>query len=100
MPLISPARFDGPLVERDAHVARLEQVVGSLRSGRGTVLEVAGDPGMGKTSLLAVLAGLLAGSGARVARGHAIRGDDVPGQIFRSAWEEHLGLNAVDRKGE
>ncbi|ACU71008.1 transcriptional regulator, LuxR family [Catenulispora acidiphila DSM 44928] len=100
MPLISPARFDGPLVERDAQIARLEQIAESLRSGRGTVLEIAGDPGMGKTSLLAVLAGLLAGAGVRVARGHAIRGDDAPGQIFRSAWEEHPGLTAVDRKGE
>ncbi|MEY9860133.1 DNA-binding CsgD family transcriptional regulator/energy-coupling factor transporter ATP-binding protein EcfA2 [Catenulispora sp. GAS73] len=99
MPLISPSRFDGPLVERDAEVARLEQVVSLLRSGRGTILEVVGDPGMGKTSLLAVLAGMVTGSGARLARGHAVRGDAAPGQIFRSAWEEHPELRAVDLGG-
>ncbi|WP_344657038.1 helix-turn-helix transcriptional regulator [Catenulispora subtropica] len=99
MPLISPSRFDGPLVERDAEIARLEQAVRSLRSGRGTVLEIVGDPGMGKTALLAVLAGMVAGSGTRLGRGHAVRGDAVPGQIFRSAWEEHPGLNTVDRGG-
>ncbi|NUP52529.1 MAG: AAA family ATPase, partial [Catenulispora sp.] len=97
MPLISPSRFDGPLVERDAEVARLEQAVKRLRRGRGTVLEIAGDPGMGKTSLLSVLAALVAGSGSRLARGHAIRGDAVPGQLFRSAWEEHPGLGMLER---
>lgn len=99
MPLISPSRFDGPLVERDAEVARLEQVVRSLSSGRGTILEIVGDPGMGKTSLLAVLAAMVAESGARLARGHAVRGDVVPGQIFRSAWEEHPQLGALEREG-
>ncbi|MEZ0115986.1 DNA-binding CsgD family transcriptional regulator/energy-coupling factor transporter ATP-binding protein EcfA2 [Catenulispora sp. EB89] len=99
MPLISPSRFDGPLVERDAEVVRLEQVVSLLRSGRGTILEIVGDPGMGKTSLLAVLAGLVTGSGARLARGHAVRGDAAPGQIFRSAWEEHPDLGAVELGG-
>ncbi|NUR30815.1 MAG: AAA family ATPase [Catenulispora sp.] len=93
MPLISPTRFDGPLVGRDAEVARIGQVVDALRSGRGTVLEIVGDPGMGKTSLLAVLAGMLGGSGVRLARGQAVRGDVVPGQLFRSAWEEHPALN-------
>jgi DNA-binding CsgD family transcriptional regulator len=86
-------------VERDAEVARLEQVVSSLSLGRGTVLEIVGDPGMGKTSLLAALAGMVAGSGARLARGHAIRGDAVPGQIFRSAWEGHPGLGTLDHDG-
>ncbi|WP_194894312.1 helix-turn-helix transcriptional regulator [Catenulispora pinisilvae] len=104
MPLISPSRFDGPLVERDAEVARLEQVVSLLRSGRGAILEIVGDPGLGKTSLLAVLAGMVAGSGARLARGHAIRGDAVradavPGQILRSAWEEHPDLARLGGTG-
>ena len=99
MPLISPSRFDGPLVERDAEVARFEQVVEALRSGHGTILEIVGDPGMGKTSLLAVLAGMVAGSGMRLARGHAVRGDAAPGQIFRSAWEEHPGLGSQDPGG-
>lgn len=99
MPLISPSRFDGPLVERDAEVARLEQAVGLLRSGRGTILEIVGDPGMGKTSLLAVLAGMVTGSGARLARGHAIRGDAAPGQLFRSAWEDHPELGGGELGG-
>ncbi|WP_344669641.1 helix-turn-helix transcriptional regulator [Catenulispora yoronensis] len=101
MPLISLSRFDGPLVERDAEVARLEQAVRSLRSGRGSVLEIVGDPGMGKTSLLAALAAMVAESGARLARGHAIRGDAVPGQIFRNAWEAQPDstLNPASARG-
>jgi DNA-binding CsgD family transcriptional regulator/tetratricopeptide (TPR) repeat protein len=96
MPLISPSRFDGPLVERDAEIARLQRAVSSLSSGRGAVLEIVGDPGLGKTSLLAALAAMAAGSGARLGRGHALRGDAVPGQIFRSAWEEHPRLSALE----
>ncbi|NUR60220.1 MAG: AAA family ATPase [Catenulispora sp.] len=95
-PLINPSRFDGPLVERGAELARLTRAVRRLRSGRGAVLDIAGDPGMGKTSLLAALAGMIAGSGPRLARGHAVRGDVVSGQIFRNAWEEHPELGTRD----
>ena len=98
-PLINPSRFDGPLVERDTELAFLAQAAGHLRSGRGAVVEIAGDPGLGKTSLLTALAGLIAESGLRLARGHAVRGDAVPGQIFRNAWEEHPGLGTQSNNG-
>ncbi|MEY9911682.1 DNA-binding CsgD family transcriptional regulator/RecA/RadA recombinase [Catenulispora sp. MAP12-49] len=98
MPLISPSRFDGPLVGRDAESARLEQAVSMLRLGHGAVVEVVGDPGMGKTSLLTALAAMVAGTGTRLARGNAVRGGAAPGQIFASAWEELLGPGTLDRE--
>ncbi|GAA2741006.1 hypothetical protein GCM10010440_10360 [Kitasatospora cinereorecta] len=92
----APHRSDPPPVGRTAEIAQLERAVHLLRSGHGTVLEIAGDPGLGKTSMLSVLAGLVAGSGIRLARGHTIRGNAVPGQVFRDAWGDHPALNRRD----
>ena len=76
------------LVGRRAQTGRLAAAVEALASGRGAVLEIAGDPGMGKTRLLAVLAELAEGSGARVARSTALRGTATPRQLFRDAFAD------------
>jgi class 3 adenylate cyclase len=47
-----------PLVGRDGEFARLETAVGDLRSGRGQVLLLVGDAGLGKTRMLAELRSL------------------------------------------
>lgn len=57
-----------PLVGREPEIARIAGVVRALAAGRGTVLEVAGDAGSGKTRLLSVLAGQARRIGAPVAR--------------------------------
>ena len=44
-----------PLVGRDAELGRLETAVADLRSGRGQVVLVVGDAGLGKTRMLAEL---------------------------------------------
>ncbi|HEY7661000.1 MAG TPA: adenylate/guanylate cyclase domain-containing protein [Actinomycetota bacterium] len=44
-----------PLVGRDGEVARLEGAVADLRAGRGQVLLLVGDAGLGKTRMLAEL---------------------------------------------
>ena len=60
----------------------------ALASGRGAVMEIAGDPGMGKTRLLGRLAQLASGHGARVARSTALRGNTIARQLFRDAWAD------------
>jgi class 3 adenylate cyclase len=50
----SPARTT-PLVGRDDEVARLRRIVEELRAGRGQVLLVTGEAGLGKTRMLAEL---------------------------------------------
>lgn len=100
--------FAGPsheqLVGRDSEIARLEDVVEALAAGRGTVVEIAGDPGIGKTSLLGVLAALAGRAGIRVLRAHAVRGARVhrqapgrrvPYQVFRDAWGDRPSMEAV-----
>jgi class 3 adenylate cyclase len=48
-----------PLVGRDAEVARLGTVVEEFRAGRGQALLIVGEPGIGKTRMLAELRSLL-----------------------------------------
>ncbi|MEY9928232.1 DNA-binding CsgD family transcriptional regulator [Catenulispora sp. GP43] len=76
------------LVGREAQAERMTEAVAALASGRGAVLEIAGDPGMGKTRLLGRLAQLASGHGARVARSTALRGNTIPRQLFRDAWAD------------
>src|SRR6516164_6209327 len=45
----------GQLAGRDAEVAALREALGSLRRGRGQVVELVGEPGIGKSRLLAEL---------------------------------------------
>ncbi|MEZ0090967.1 LuxR C-terminal-related transcriptional regulator [Streptacidiphilus sp. EB129] len=94
---VSPGNHDR-LVGREAETARIAGVVEAMGSGQGAVLEIAGDPGIGKTRLLSVLAELAGRRGVRVARAHAVRGNSTAYQVFREAWPDRLplGLPAAD----
>ncbi|NUR00830.1 MAG: AAA family ATPase [Streptomyces sp.] len=65
-----------------AQIDCLCAVVHDLTNGRGAVLEVTGEPGIGKTTLLGLLAERAAGAGALVVRAHAVRGTTQPGQVI------------------
>jgi DNA-binding CsgD family transcriptional regulator len=73
---------DPSLIGRSGEVARLEAALEALAAGRGAVLEISGDPGIGKTALLGVLAARAEAKGVRVARVHALHGPKVPCQLF------------------
>ncbi|MFD7913568.1 AAA family ATPase [Streptomyces sp. NPDC059752] len=78
------------LAGRREEIATLTRAIEDLGAGRGTVLEVAGDPGIGKTALLNLLARLAAARGATVlrARARARSGEAAkPYQVFREAWQ-------------
>ncbi|MFE2143561.1 AAA family ATPase [Streptomyces sp. NPDC059456] len=74
------------LAGRREETAALVRAVEDLGAGRGTVLEVAGDPGTGKTALLNLLAQLAVERGATVMRGRARSREAKPYQVFREAW--------------
>src|SRR5215475_8116086 len=59
------------LVGRDAELERLAAAVAAARAGRGRIVLIAGEPGIGKTALLGCLAERAAAAGARVASGAA-----------------------------
>ncbi|WP_188195236.1 ATP-binding protein [Nonomuraea sp. SYSU D8015] len=64
------ARPDGDLLlEREAELAALRAAVDLARGGEGAVLVVQGPPGVGKTSLLAAVAGHARAAGVRVLKG-------------------------------
>ncbi|MER6945890.1 ATP-binding protein [Nonomuraea sp. NPDC000554] len=56
------------LIGREPEIQRLRRFVGRIAEGAGEALLLAGDPGVGKTSLLDQAAALAAGSGIRLLR--------------------------------
>ncbi|WP_055523528.1 helix-turn-helix transcriptional regulator [Streptomyces graminilatus] len=82
MPPKEPADENGAvLVGRHPQIESLSAAVRDLTEGRGAVLEITGEPGIGKTALLGLLAERAAGAGALVARAHAARGTAQPGGL-------------------
>ena len=87
-----PARTAGP-VGRDDVLAELRRVVDEAAAGRGRLLLVAGEAGIGKTTMLTAAAGYAESRGARVAWGWGWPGEGAPGywpwiQVMRA-----LGLD-------
>jgi predicted ATPase/class 3 adenylate cyclase len=54
------AEHETPLVGREAEMLLFSERIGEVRAGEGVVLEIAGDPGIGKSRLLDELRGLAA----------------------------------------
>ncbi|WP_051742156.1 LuxR family transcriptional regulator [Kitasatospora sp. MBT66] len=70
---------------RDEERAALARALDELSTGAGAVLDLAADPGLGKTSLLHLLARLAADRGATVLRARAEGPAAKPYQVFRDA---------------
>ncbi|WP_217179008.1 LuxR family transcriptional regulator [Streptomyces sp. AC495_CC817] len=79
-------------VAREAELARLAHLVEALGNGRGSVVEITGEPGIGKTRLATALVDLATRRGLPVARAHAVRGGATPLQVFRDAFETRRGF--------
>ncbi|MEY2249127.1 ATP-binding protein, partial [Streptomyces sp. BF23-18] len=61
------------LVGRDVELGRLKRAVGHLLSGLGGILEITGEPGIGKTRLLRELSADARSRGVQVLEGRAGR---------------------------
>ena len=73
-----PAAAADELVGRDDQLAALEGVLAGARDGRGPVVLVAGEPGIGKTRLAEEAARRAAAAGIQVAWGRCHEGDGPP----------------------
>ncbi len=73
-----PAAAADELVGRDDQLAALEGVLAGARDGRGRVVLVAGEPGIGKTRLAEEAARRAAAAGIQVAWGRCHEGDGAP----------------------
>jgi DNA-binding SARP family transcriptional activator len=74
----APAAAAGALIGREAELERLSASFAALRNdGRGTLLLVRGEPGIGKSSLLGVAAQIAADSGALVLEACAYESESI-----------------------
>jgi predicted ATPase/class 3 adenylate cyclase len=81
---------DAPFVGRRDELERLAQALEDARAGSSRVVQIAGEPGIGKTRLLDEFANIAAMGGARVLRGHSDDGSGGPFQPFVESLVEML----------
>ncbi|HLK35649.1 MAG TPA: AAA family ATPase [Polyangiaceae bacterium] len=67
---VDPPSADAPFVGRAHAIERVETLVAQARNGRGHIVVVAGEPGIGKTHLAEVLSARATGRGVACAWGH------------------------------
>ncbi|RSM69420.1 hypothetical protein DMB66_10460 [Actinoplanes sp. ATCC 53533] len=105
-PQLAPRPASPALLGRSVEVAKLREALNDLADG-SVLLGVAGDPGIGKTCLLAELEQLARQDGRPVLAGRAAEFEkDAPFAVIKNALEDHLrtvdparlaGLAAGDR---
>jgi DNA-binding CsgD family transcriptional regulator len=79
------------LVGREPEQDRLVTAAQAARAGRGRIVLISGEPGIGKTALLASLVAQAAGTGSRVASGAA---EELEQRVPFAAISDCLGLGA------
>ena len=108
VPLPAPlrTRADTALVGRAAELDDLAGVVGAALEGRSTTAFVSGEPGIGKTRLLADVAAAAADRGVAVLYGRCDDGPSVPYRAWRDALADlvdhvppHVARRHFDRFG-
>ena len=89
-----------PLIGRDRELAAMAAALERVRDGAGGALAVEGEPGIGKSRLLAELADRAARDGWRVAGARASEAElDLPYAAFTEALVPFLGDQRLDRLG-
>ncbi|WP_105968827.1 BTAD domain-containing putative transcriptional regulator [Streptomyces geranii] len=84
-------RTAGRLVGRTAELALAERSVDDAAAGTPGVLELAGEPGIGKTRLLGEVGELARRRGLTVLTGRCAEWDQAPYGVFVDALDDHLG---------
>src|SRR5690242_20888883 len=79
------------LIDRDAELDQIRQVVDAARAGRPTIALLTGEAGIGKTRLADEAARLARADGLRVFRGESDASSRRPMQVWRGV-ERALGL--------
>jgi class 3 adenylate cyclase/tetratricopeptide (TPR) repeat protein len=93
-----PAAYrEAPLVGRDTELARLTERVREAAGGRGGLVLIAGEPGIGKTRLAQEAAAQAEREGAFVLWGRGFEGEWAPPYVpFAEALTPHIALSAPD----
>jgi DNA-binding CsgD family transcriptional regulator/tetratricopeptide (TPR) repeat protein len=80
------------LVGRDAELERLAVAAAAAAAGRGKIVLISGEPGIGKTAILTWLVDRAAAAGARIASGAA---EELEMRVPFAAVSDCLGLTAA-----
>jgi len=80
------------LVGRDAELERLAAAAAAAAAGRGKIVLISGEPGIGKTAILTWLVDQAAAAGARIASGAA---EELEMRVPFAAVSDCLGLTAA-----
>lgn len=92
-------RFTGPLLGRDSELATLRQLSDDVMSGRGRLVEIVAEAGLGKSRLVAEVVRGLARSGVGVHATEAAASCLTTSYLaWRDVWWSLLGLTAVQGK--
>jgi ABC-type transport system substrate-binding protein/class 3 adenylate cyclase len=90
------AHVEPPLVGRAQELAALSEALDGLLEGRGAVVAITGEPGIGKTRLVAELQERFAGR-VRFLAGHAVAyAETIPYWPVREQLRDWLGLGVSD----
>jgi DNA-binding CsgD family transcriptional regulator len=90
---------DTGLVGRDRELALLRRRFADAAGGRGGVLLVAGEPGIGKSALVAVFAAEVGGRGVPVLVGRAVADEGAPELWPWQRMFDAAGLDVLDTRG-
>jgi ABC-type transport system substrate-binding protein/class 3 adenylate cyclase len=91
-----PPRVEAPLVGRDAELATLGDGLEGMFTGRGVIASITGEPGIGKSRLVAELEQRFAGR-VRFLAGHAVAyAETIPYWPVREQLRHWLGLGVSD----
>jgi class 3 adenylate cyclase len=102
---LEPIGVESPMVGREAQLERLGSLFGVARAGRGRVCFLLGEPGIGKSRLLAELRSSLDGkddgdAGATWAEGRCVSyGRNLPYHLLLDLVRTMLDLSPSDRNG-
>jgi class 3 adenylate cyclase/tetratricopeptide (TPR) repeat protein len=93
---VSPPRLTG-FVGREREVSLLEHYLEQVENGRGQIVAVAGEPGIGKSRLLAEFRRRIADGHATWVEGHCVSyGAAIPYQLVLDALRSHCGIAETD----
>jgi ABC-type transport system substrate-binding protein/class 3 adenylate cyclase len=91
-----PARLEAPLVGRKRELEALSEALAGLLEGRGWIVAITGEPGIGKSRLVAELEQRFAGR-VRFLAGHAVSyAETIPYWPVREQLRGWLGLGVSD----
>src|SRR5258705_13156686 len=95
--LIPPIAPSKRLVGRDAELAALELALQELREARSGAVYISGEPGIGKTALIAELLRRSTEYGHRTLSGRAAEFESsLPFAVFSDALERGLGARGAE----